>query len=166
MGLVGIGEFARLSRLSPKALRLYDEVGLLPPASVDSDTGYRWYAASQLESARLVAELRQLGVPLAQIKVIISLPSAEAAEQVRGYWSQAEAGHAARRELAGYLVDRLTGKRSVMYEVAVRQIPERSALCLLRHVADEAAVTALAKEFIAMIRDQQLPWLEGQDGAA
>ncbi len=53
-----------------------------------------------------------------------------------------------------------------MHEVALRQIPERSALCLLRHVADEAAVTALGKEFIAMIRDQQLPWLEGQDGAA
>ena len=67
MGLMGIGEFARLSRLSPKALRLYDELGLLPPARVDLDSGYRWYASGQLDQARLVASLRQIGVPLAQI---------------------------------------------------------------------------------------------------
>jgi PPM family protein phosphatase len=40
--LMGIGEFARRSLLSPKALRLYDELGLLRPSSVDPDTGYRW----------------------------------------------------------------------------------------------------------------------------
>jgi protein phosphatase len=39
--LMSIGEFARRSRLSPKALRLYDELGLLPPARVDEDSGYR-----------------------------------------------------------------------------------------------------------------------------
>ena len=73
MGLMGIGEFARLSRLSPKALRLYDELGLLPPARVDLDSGYRWYACGQLDQARLVASLRQIGVPLAQIKVVLGL---------------------------------------------------------------------------------------------
>jgi len=72
MGLMGIGEFAPLSRLSPKALRLY-ELGLLPPARVDLDSGYRWYACGQLDQARLVASLRQIGVPLAQIQVILGL---------------------------------------------------------------------------------------------
>ena len=43
MGLVSIGEFSRLSRLSPKALRLYDELGLLVPDHVDPVTGYRVY---------------------------------------------------------------------------------------------------------------------------
>jgi hypothetical protein len=60
MGLMGTGEFARLSRLSPKALRLYDELGLLRPARVDLDSGYRWYACGQLDQARLVASLRQI----------------------------------------------------------------------------------------------------------
>jgi MerR family regulatory protein len=41
VGLVSIGEFSRLSRLSPKALRLYDELGLLVPDHVDAATGYR-----------------------------------------------------------------------------------------------------------------------------
>ena len=49
MELLTIGAFAKASRLSPKALRLYDELGLLTPARVDPDTGYRRYAPEQLE---------------------------------------------------------------------------------------------------------------------
>ena len=57
---MSIGEFARDSRLSAKALRLYDELGLLPPARVDEDSGYRLYEPGQLKQARLIAALRQL----------------------------------------------------------------------------------------------------------
>ena len=60
---MSIGEFARRSRLSPKALRLYDELGLLEPARVDDDSGYRYYTASQLDRAQLIAALRQLQIP-------------------------------------------------------------------------------------------------------
>ena len=74
--------------------------------------------------------MRQIGVPLAQIKAILGLAPDVAAKQVSAYWAAVEAEHAARRELAGYLVDRLTGKRPVMYEVATRQIAGRSLLCL------------------------------------
>ena len=62
------GDFARASRLSRKALRLYDELGLLSPLRVDPATGYRFYAPAQLEQARLVAWLRRLGMPLARIR--------------------------------------------------------------------------------------------------
>ena len=61
MTLLSIGEFARLSRLSAKARRRYDELGLLRPERVDPDSGYRWYAAGPLEQARMVAALRQIG---------------------------------------------------------------------------------------------------------
>lgn len=47
-----IGAFSRLSRLSLKALRLYDSLGLLPPVWVDAESGYRYYAAEQLERAK------------------------------------------------------------------------------------------------------------------
>ena len=165
---MSIGEFARLSRLSPKALRLYDELGLLPPGEVDPDSGYRWYGAGQLDSARLVASLRQLGVPLAEIKVILSLAPEAAAQQVGAYWAGAEADHAARRDLAGYLVDRLTGKRNVMYEVKVRDIPARSLLCLLRHASNQQEVWAMGKEVIGMLKAQPVPVprVEGVAGAA
>jgi DNA-binding transcriptional MerR regulator len=132
--LVSIGEFARLSRLSPKALRLYDRLGLLPPERVDPGSGYRWYAPGQLRQARLVAALRQIEMPLQEIKSILDLDPDAAAEQLAGYWAGVEAEHAARRALTGSLVGYLDGERSVMYDVATRNVPARSLLCLQRHV--------------------------------
>jgi DNA-binding transcriptional MerR regulator len=161
-----IGEFARDSRLSAKALRLYDELGLLPPARVDPDSGYRFYEAGQLERARLVASLRQIGVPLVEIKSMVDLPPPEIAARLVALWADVEADHTARGELVSRLVDRLNGKRrSVMYEVATREIPDRSLLCLKRHVDGERAVWALGKEFIALMKERPLPSTDGWAGA-
>jgi DNA-binding transcriptional MerR regulator len=132
--MVSIGEFSRLSRLSPKALRLYDDLGLLVPDHVDAAIGYRWYAGTQLERARVVALLRRIRVPLAQIRDMLALDPASAAERIVDYWTATEMEHAAQRELVGYLVDRLHGKKPAMYEVAVRDIPARSLLSIMRRV--------------------------------
>src|SRR5229473_1908990 len=120
---MSIGEFARRSRLSAKALRLYDELGLLPPARVDEDSGYRLYEPGQLKQARLIAALRQLQVPLAGIKAILPLEPVQAAERVREVWAATEAENSSRRALAAYLVDELSGKRSVMHEGDARSQP-------------------------------------------
>ncbi len=114
--MLTIGEFARASRLSPKALRLYDELGLLPPARVDPYSGYRFYRPDQLERARLVAWLRRLGMPLARIKVVCDLPPRAAAAEVAAFWAQAEADLASRRDLAAFLTSYLTGKDTAMPE--------------------------------------------------
>lgn len=106
-GLLTIGEFARASRLTPKALRLYDELGLLPPAYVDPASGYRFYDPDQLDDARLVAWLRRIGMPLARIRTVRALPPAAAAAEVARYWAGVEAETAARGELAAVLVDHL-----------------------------------------------------------
>jgi DNA-binding transcriptional MerR regulator len=161
---IGIGEFARRSRLSVKALRLYDEIGVLVPARVDEASGYRYYDDAQLEAARLVAMLRQLELPLAAIKELLICDPVYAAERIAAHWREAESAHDARRELANYLVNRLGGKRSVMYEVATREIPERSVLCLKRNV-DEQGAWALGKEFIAILRERPLPKMEGREAA-
>jgi PPM family protein phosphatase len=84
MDLLTIGSFARAARLSPKALRLYDELGLLRPAYVDPVSGYRFYDPGQLEHARLVAWLRRLGMPLARIRVVYELPALAAAREIFG----------------------------------------------------------------------------------
>ncbi|MEU8708275.1 MerR family transcriptional regulator [Streptomyces sp. NPDC048565] len=111
-GLVTIGEFARLSRLSAKALRRYDELGLLRPALVDPVNGYRYYARTQAETARLVAWLRRIGMPLARIAEVVALDDGAAAAEVRAYWARTEAETAARRELAAFLVDHLSAKEN------------------------------------------------------
>ncbi len=118
MGLLTIGAFAKASRLSPKALRPYDELGLLPPARVDPVTGYRLYAPGQLDKARLVAWLRRLGMPLTRIRHICALEAGPAAQEVRAYWSQVEADTAARRDLATFLVDHLARKDPAMTPTA------------------------------------------------
>ncbi|CAL9571752.1 hypothetical protein SUDANB126_04857 [Streptomyces sp. enrichment culture] len=105
--MLTIGAFAKACRLSPKALRLYDELDLLRPARVDPDTGYRYYAAGQLERARLVAWLRRLGMPLAGIRHVCSLDAGAAAGEIRAYWARVEAETAVRRDLAAFLVDHL-----------------------------------------------------------
>ncbi|MGW5127044.1 MerR family transcriptional regulator [Streptomyces sp. NPDC004069] len=110
MGLLTIGAFAKASRLSPKALRLYDELGLLTPARVDPVTGYRFYAPEQLDQARLVAWLRRLGMPLARIQQIRTLEAGPAAQEIRAFWAQVEADTAARRDLATFLIDHLSRK--------------------------------------------------------
>ena len=161
---ISIGEFARRSRLSLKALRLYDERGVLVPARVDQASGYRYYGTAQLEEARLVVMLRQLQLPLAAVKELLACDPADAAKRIAEHWRDAEAAHDARRELADYLVSRLSGKRPVMYEVATREMPERSLLCLKRNV-DEQGQWAFGKEFIAILRERPLPKIEGREGA-
>ncbi|MCX5141362.1 protein phosphatase 2C domain-containing protein [Streptomyces sp. NBC_00338] len=107
-GLVTIGAFARLSRLSAKALRRYDELGLLAPALVDPVNGYRYYDPAQARTARLVAWLRRIGMPLARITRVIALEPGAAAAEIRAYWAQVEAETAARRDLAAFLIDQLS----------------------------------------------------------
>lgn len=111
---LSIGEFARASGLTPKALRLYGELGLLPPAHVDPRTGYRTYVREQLEAAQLVARLRALGMPLARIRVVIDLPPLAAAAEITSYWRQVEAETAARKELVTALANELSKKDFTM----------------------------------------------------
>lgn len=163
---MSIGEFAKRSQLSAKALRQYDELGLLVPARVDESSGYRFYDADQLGRARLIAALRRLQLPLAEIKLMVELDDpAAVAQRIGERWAQAEIEHADRRRLAGYLVDRLSGKRSVMYDVITREIPQRRLLCLKANVMGESGAWALGKQFIGLLQQHELPRVEGAAGA-
>lgn len=106
--LLTIGDFARASGLSVKALRLYDEMALLTPAEVDATSGYRRYAAGQLARARLVARLRLAGMPLARIRVVADLPPAAAVAELTSYWRQVEADTATARRVVAELVEELS----------------------------------------------------------
>jgi DNA-binding transcriptional MerR regulator len=78
-----IGEMARSSGLSVSALRFYDGAGVLVPARVDPMNGYRWYGPEQLEEARLLARLRRVGMPLADIRLVLAGWSSTETELVR-----------------------------------------------------------------------------------
>jgi DNA-binding transcriptional MerR regulator len=137
--LLGIGEFARRSRLSVKALRLYQRIGLLVPAEV-SDAGYRRYRESQLYAARLILLLRQLDMPLPEVTRIVGAAStdgsASAADLLAGYWDVVERRLSAQRELAGLLVHGLGGTTPPPdgWLVRERDVPARLVLTEQRHV--------------------------------
>ncbi|MFG2114551.1 MerR family transcriptional regulator [Streptomyces sp. NPDC048718] len=116
--LLTIGDFARASGLSAKALRRYDETGLLPPARVDPYTGYRYYSPDQVEQARLVRWLRHIGMPLAdtgRVCALYATDAAGAARAIRAYWAEVEARTAARRDLAVSLADRMGGPSTMTH---------------------------------------------------
>lgn len=69
--LLRIGELASATGLSVKALRYYQRVGLLSPARVDPDTGYRYYDTDNLEVAHTIAELRAIGMGIRQIEAAL-----------------------------------------------------------------------------------------------
>jgi DNA-binding transcriptional MerR regulator len=70
--LIPIGRFARLAGLSIGALRHYDELGILRPADVDRFTAYRRYRREQLETARTIRRLRDLELPIDEIRAVLA----------------------------------------------------------------------------------------------
>jgi DNA-binding transcriptional MerR regulator len=73
-----IGEFAQLTHLSVRTLRRYHESGLLEPERVDPVSGYRYYTSAQIPPAQVIHRLRQLDVPLAEVRQILATQDAEA----------------------------------------------------------------------------------------
>lgn len=130
--LLTIGAFARRSRLSQKALRLYAEMGLLAPTRVDPDSGYRFYRADQVDRARLIGLLRRLDMPLARIADVLDLEGAAAAREVAAFWAEAEASIAVKRRLAGYLERHLSGRGEPMYDVETRDVPAQDVISVTR----------------------------------
>ena len=72
-----IGEFSKMSKTTIKALRYYDEIGLLKPECVDDFTGYRFYTTDQLFKLHYIQALRQVGLSIDEIKLIMTGHSAE-----------------------------------------------------------------------------------------
>lgn len=73
--LLSIGRFARQARLSVHRLRRYHDLGLLEPALVDAESGYRYCSPAQMARAEAIALLRSLDLPLAEIRRLLRDPS-------------------------------------------------------------------------------------------
>lgn len=117
--LIPIGRFAQAARLSHKALRLYDENGLLPPRRVDEASGYRYYAWQQLRPARRIALLREAGMPLAEIRRFLDEPGPELLDEFR---ARLEGELADRTRVLEFV--RATIEEETMFEVKVKRAAE------------------------------------------
>lgn len=112
--MLTISEFARLVGLAPSALRFYDDCGLLPPASVDSSNGYRYYSPSQQTRARLLRDLREIDLPLADVRVALDADPAVLADLVRAHLRTVEAKTTAARAAAEHLLTNLLAQKTTV----------------------------------------------------
>lgn len=123
MHLLPIGRFSRMTRLSVKALRLYDEIGLLRPAEVDPDSGYRYYAIEQAGRAEAVRALRSVDMPLEEIRAVLDSDDPGAARSILVAHRDRIAGRlAAEERMLSYLeavIRREDGKMPYQVEIEV-----------------------------------------------
>jgi DNA-binding transcriptional MerR regulator len=106
---VTIGEFSRLTHLSVKTLHHYHEIGLLAPARIDASSGYRRYETTQVEIAQLIRRLRDLQMPLAEVRAVVEAPDIRTRDQtLRRHLDQMERELAQTREVVASLRSMLT----------------------------------------------------------
>ena len=132
--LLTIGVFASRSRLSQKALRLYDALGLLEPVFVDPSSNYRYYAPIQLERAKFIALLRVLEMPLNRIAAVLELSRPAAALELRRYGQELKADLGEKLSLVHYLEQSLESREIPMFKVLTRSVPERKIATIERRV--------------------------------
>ena len=143
--LVGIGDFSKMTFLSVKALRHYHEVGILPPAEIDPETGYRRYGLTQVPTAQVIRRLRELGMSLDGVREVIDAPdvpsrNAAIAAHLRRMEGELEQTRATVESLRLLLDETAPGPAAVTYRTE-----------------EPSTVLAIRAE---IAYDDMLPWLE------
>lgn len=135
--LLTIGEFARQTRLTAKALRIYDEIGLLRPAQVDPASNRRRYSAHQIRAARLIAMLRgadlsltEIGFLLAELDVSRDLATA----RLDRYLMELEARHSSRRFLIRHIRALVREEAQPMFSIHTRHVPAQRVMSIQRRL--------------------------------
>lgn len=120
---VTVGEFSRLTHLSVKTLHHYHEIGLLAPDSIDPSSGYRRYGTAQVETALLIRRLRELRMPLPEVRELVeTADGAKREETLRTHLERMEQELAHTREVVTSLRELLTPGQPTL-DVEYRFIP-------------------------------------------
>ena len=161
--LFSIGAFADMTRLSIKALRLYDQLGLLQPLHVDPQTGYRYYGVDQLSSARMIRNMREMDMPLATIRQVLAvLPSLPAqAEALLREYEEMRIGQVEqiRTQIQQFIQQIQKENNPMSLEVNVKSIAQQQVLSVTHHIKvnklDETIRTSVDSMY-AMLKEQKV----------
>jgi DNA-binding transcriptional MerR regulator len=152
--LMPIGYVARVTGLSHRALRHYDELGLLRPAVTDGATGHRLYAPEQLRPAEAIVALRKLELPLADIRAILDGDDDELRARLAAHRRRLTERAAATRRILARLDDLIDGRRplvrepdDVLYEIHVDDLPEQNVLSVRGRVPQDEVKTFIRGAF-------------------
>lgn len=136
--MLKVGEFSRIGNVTVRALRLYDEMGLLTPAAIDRESGYRYYTLEQLPVLNRILALKDLGFGLDQIKQLVTRGISP--DELRGIFLAKQLD--VERELAA------TQMRLARISFRLQQIERESS-----PVAPDVSIKAVPAVTIAGIRD-------------
>ena len=148
--MLRIGEFSRRGRVSVKALRHYEAIGLLKPGHVDPGTGYRYYTAGQLDDLHRLMVLRALGLPLDRIRQV--LQDDPSPERMRRLLDERRAAVARRIDAEQAQLAAIEARirhlesRKPAYDVVVREVPAAFVASLRRVVPEYGAIDLLLDE--------------------
>jgi DNA-binding transcriptional MerR regulator len=135
--LLSISKFADLTRLSLKALRLYNQLGLLQPPHTDPQNGYRYYEPDQLPRARMIRTLRDMDMPLAEIRRVLAVTDVSQAQAelvIRQYLEARTRQLKQIQLLARQFIQQLKPEANAMtLEVEVKEIPTQHIISITRH---------------------------------
>src|SRR3954449_2462023 len=139
--LLSIGDFSRMTFLTVKALRHYQQVGLLEPARTDPSSGYRYYRPEQVGDARLIRRLRDLDLPVDDVRAVLRAPdeatrNAVMVEHLDRMSKQLEQV----QDTVDSLRRLLTGEGAGL-PVSYRDEPASMVLAIRGHVDGDGAVT-------------------------
>jgi DNA-binding transcriptional MerR regulator len=154
-----IGEFSRRTRLTPKALRLYDRKGLLRPMTIDAHTGYRTYGDSQVRVGQLIAVLRGCGIGLDSIEALLTDAPGVAADRLDCILAAQDREAADRRLVIRHVQYMLREGEDPMFEVKTRHVPARRVMTVQRrlHAAETDGFVKDAKAAFAELLGGKRP---------
>ena len=139
--LLPIGRFARLTGLSIRSLRRYADMGLLVPAHVDEDSGYRYYTLDQAREGAAIRRLRALDVPLEEVRALLHATPEELRDGLIAQRSRLEGRAVELRSALAELTRLIDGKETlvpdkemVRFETGIQDVDEQHLLVIREHV--------------------------------
>jgi DNA-binding transcriptional MerR regulator len=159
---MSIGEFARRTLLTPKALRLYDRIGLLRPETKDQATGYRHYTTHQVRNGQLIGLLRAAGLSLAEIGPILEDADTDVGAAIRRLeLSSARLDHRVsdQKLLIRHVQATLEQGADPMFTIHTRNVPAARVMSIQRrlHASETDAFVREAKAAFAAHLDGTNP---------
>jgi DNA-binding transcriptional MerR regulator len=135
-GYLSVGRFAQAVQLSRKALRLYDQLGILVPDYVDPESGYRYYSTAQFEKARFIRLLRGMEMPLADVRLVLAAKTTDKASQLvidcrRAFETKAEQVRRASHKVLAYLRKE---NDTMSINVSVKTFPVCQAVSIKKNI--------------------------------
>jgi|SoiMethySBSTD1v2_1073268.scaffolds.fasta_scaffold71792_3 DNA-binding transcriptional MerR regulator len=162
-----IGDFSKLARVSVKALRFYDEVGLLKPTYVDRDTGYRYYSATLLPRLNRILAFKELGLSLGEIVHLLEgdLPLDRVRESLQNRRAELtrriERERAQLAEVDAWLAQIEQAGRVPEYEVTVKHVAPRMVASVRDTLSSYADADDLFDELSSDFKQRGAPLERG-----